>query len=106
MREWILWALAALSVDGAVVDTEPVLAQAAVVAAYATLSPEVKPEPTPEPQPEPEGCCGECNGTGSVRMPDGHVVPCPCPESCECKTNNLDCPDGKCPTPKTTNRRR
>jgi hypothetical protein len=97
MWEIIFWILAAWAVDPVVADTEPARANAAVVAAYAALAPEL-PEPEPEPEPEPdEGCCGECNGTGKIKMPDGHLVPCPCPADCDCKqSKEATCTDGKC----------
>jgi hypothetical protein len=60
-------------------------------------------------------CCGLCEG-GKIIHGDGHITDCPCPETCECKTENKavvheevvippvvntqqeSCPDGRCKT--------
>jgi len=79
----LLALLASLAADPAALDREPPRAAAAVAVAYAA---QAKSTPTPAPQPDlPEECCGECNGTGKIVHPDGHVTDCPCPPTCECK---------------------
>jgi len=101
MWQWIIAWLVCLSADPAAVDLERPRCAAAVSAARASLI--VDPAPGPEPTPADE-CCGECNGSGYIVMPDGHRVACPCPPDCDCKTASVilvpgGCPDGKCATP-------
>lgn len=53
----------------------------------------------PKPQPEPQKCCGECgkNGLPKGKVLSGDrqkVVPCPCPDTCECKSSS--CVNGAC----------
>ena len=100
----MLAVLAAFAADPAAQEQEPPRAAAAVAVAYAAQASRLKP-PAPAPGPADE-CCGECNGTGKIRHPDGHVTDCPCPATCECKASREDeqlaepggtaCPDGKC----------
>lgn len=99
----LIWLLTAFSVDDQACKLEPVRCGAAVSAAYASLRPKLsKPdEVVPDVVPDkPAKCCGECNGTGIVTMPDGHRIACSCPDDCECKTKPkaaaAGCPDGKC----------
>lgn len=101
MWSFILYLLAAWSLDAQTASQEPAKAQAAVAAAYAALCRELPPEIEPEPSPEPGECCGNCGGTGKIKMPDGHLIDCPCPDGCDCKTskkqkNSTVCIDGKC----------
>lgn len=54
------------------------------------------------PEVVPQKCCGQCgkNGLPPGKMLSGDkqkVVPCPCPDTCECKTKS--CPNGKCIKP-------
>lgn len=88
--------------DPAVEQNEPPRAAAAVAVAYAAQARRLSPTPEPAPAPSDE-CCNQCNGTGKVRQPDGHVTDCPCPESCPCKSSgepaeDLAAPGGDCPT--------
>lgn len=67
---------------------QTLLGECFTFAAYAAVSPQRDPPPAPEP-PAAE-CCLQCgkNGLpkGKVLSGDGQaVVPCPCPDSCECK---------------------
>ena len=62
MKEIILWVLTIYSAEPEAINREPCTACAACAAAYATLDVE---QPKPQPAPD-DGCCGECNGTGSV----------------------------------------
>ena len=78
----LLAILAALAADPAAPEREPPRAAAAVAVAYAA---QAKGSPKPAPTPDPQECCGECNGTGKIVHPDGHVTDCPCPATCECK---------------------
>ncbi len=107
-RTFLAW-LAALSADPNSAIKEQPVADAACYAAYACQKikapPPAPPIPVPEPEPEPDDddgnteCCGECQGTGKIKMPDGHVVECPCPKGCDCKKKQdeeSDCPDGQC----------
>ena len=103
MWNFILYLLAVLSLDAQTASQEPAKAEAAVLAAYSALCRELPPEVEPEPQPGPEPgeCCGECGGTGKLKMPDGHLIDCPCPPGCACKTSkeekeSIVCKDGKC----------
>lgn len=97
---WLVW----LSADPAALDVERPRAAAAIAAASASLASgsAPAPAPSPTPAPKPEKCCGECNGSGFLVMPDGHRVPCPCPADCPCKKKpgaKAECPDGTCPVP-------
>ena len=95
---WLVW----LSAEPAQLDVERPKAAAAVAAA-ASCGCTHAPEPAPGPAPKPAECCGECNGTGYLTMPDGHKVKCPCPPNCKCLKQptpaKAECPDGKCPAP-------
>lgn len=82
MWQRLLALLAALAADPAAQEREPPRAAAAVAVAYAA---QARSTPTPAPTPAPQECCGECNGTGKITHPDGHVTDCPCPATCECK---------------------
>lgn len=55
-----------------------------------------------ESEVQPQKCCGQCgkNGLPPGKMLSGDkqkVVPCPCPDTCECKSKS--CPNGKCLKP-------
>jgi len=52
-----------------------------------------------QPEVEPQKCCNQCgkNGLPRGKMLSGDrqsVVPCPCPDTCECKTSS--CVNGAC----------
>lgn len=52
-----------------------------------------------EPEVLPQKCCGQCgkNGLPPGKMLSGdkqRVVPCPCPDTCECKSKS--CLNGRC----------
>ncbi len=38
-----------------------------------------------EPVEAPQKCCGLCKN-GRITHGDGHTTPCPCPDTCECKS--------------------
>lgn len=74
-----------LSAEPGAVDLERPKAAAAVHAAMASMAKAPAPAPTPTPTPTPAECCTDCRGTGTIVMPDGHRVACPCPPTCRCK---------------------
>ena len=82
MWQYLAALLMSLSHDPQAGNAEPPRAAAAVAAAYAGLCVDISPPPAPAPAPG--GGCGACKCTGAVRMPDGHLVECPCPVGCKC----------------------
>lgn len=105
MREIILGFLLSLAAGDESPALHGVVCDAAVSVAYAIQSPVEITPPPPDDVTPPDKCCGECGGTGKIKMPDGHVVDCPCPPGCSCKkkteapkppATRIECRNGKC----------
>lgn len=63
-------------------DRTSLLCECFADAAYAAVKANTKAD-----EDSSEKCCGKCNGTGKVRSGDGlAIVPCPCPDTCPCKS--------------------
>jgi len=83
--------LFAMSVTGCGAAVPDPVVECFAQAAYETLRADARTDD------EPQKCCGTCGGTGLVRSGDRlEWVPCPCPDTCECKNKNTACKDGKC----------
>jgi hypothetical protein len=74
---WILWMLAALAADPAVVQLEQARAAGCVAVAYSSLTPDVPPAPKKQSPPAPVRC-EKCDGSGRIYRPDGGYVKCSC----------------------------
>lgn len=82
MRPILAIAILAVGCSGSVREADiPLLGECFSQAAYEAYRAEVL------PSSKPQTCCGKCNNTGKVRSGDGlSIVPCPCPQTCKCKT--------------------